>query len=96
MGEAGNYRYIIDCLLNLPLLYWASEVTGEEKYKETAHKHITTCLGSFLLLPCFPMPAENRLWAEIWQAAGLPPELLPPTKFLPDARCVGRTVMEFK
>ncbi len=44
MGEAGNYRYIIDCLLNLPLLYWASEVTGEEKYKETAHKHITTCL----------------------------------------------------
>ena len=44
MGEAENYRYIIDCLLNLPLLYWASEVTGEQKYARTAHMHITTCL----------------------------------------------------
>lgn len=44
MGEPDNYRYIIDCLLNLPLLYWASEVTGDEKYKEIARKHITTCL----------------------------------------------------
>ena len=40
MGEAENYRYIIDCLLNLPLLYWASEVTGEQKYARTAHMPI--------------------------------------------------------
>ena len=44
MGEPGNYRYIVDCLLNLPLLYWAEEVTGDKKYGEIAHKHIATCL----------------------------------------------------
>jgi len=44
MGEPGNYRYIVDCLLNLPLLYWAEEVTGDKKYGEIALKHITTCL----------------------------------------------------
>lgn len=44
MGQADNYRYIIDCLLNLPLLYWASEITGDDKYATIAHKHITTCL----------------------------------------------------
>ena len=30
-GELGNqdhYRFIIDCLLNIPLLYWAAEETG--------------------------------------------------------------------
>lgn len=39
-----NYRLIIDCLLNLPLLYWATEVTGNSKYEDIAKKHITTCL----------------------------------------------------
>lgn len=46
MNEPGNYRYIIDCLLNLPLLYWASEVTGDDKYAKIAHIHITTCLAN--------------------------------------------------
>lgn len=45
MNESGNYRYIIDCLLNLPLLYWASETTGEAYYADIAHRHITTCLA---------------------------------------------------
>ena len=44
MGEPGNYRYIIDCLLNLPLLYWVGEMTGDPKYEDIARKHITTCL----------------------------------------------------
>ncbi len=44
LGAADNYRYIIDCLLNLPLLYWATEQTGDAKYADIAHKHITTCL----------------------------------------------------
>lgn len=44
MNEEGNYRFIIDCLLNLPLLYWASEETGNPKYKNKARKHIATCL----------------------------------------------------
>ncbi|MGD6818838.1 glycoside hydrolase family 88 protein [Metabacillus sp. 113a] len=32
-------RIIIDCLMNLPLLYWASEATGDKKYKAAAEKH---------------------------------------------------------
>lgn len=46
MDEPGNYRFIIDCLLNLPLLYWASGVTGDPKYADIAHRHITTCLAN--------------------------------------------------
>ncbi|MBP1890214.1 unsaturated chondroitin disaccharide hydrolase [Clostridium moniliforme] len=40
MGE--DYRLIIDCLMNIPLLYWASKVTGDKKYYETAHTHFKT------------------------------------------------------
>lgn len=32
-------RMIIDCLLNLPLLYFASEMTGEDSYKKAAYAH---------------------------------------------------------
>lgn len=33
VGESENsIRIIIDCMLNLPLLYWAHEITGEKKY----------------------------------------------------------------
>ncbi len=44
LGAEDNYRYIIDCLLNLPLLYWASETTGNKKYSDIAERHIKTCL----------------------------------------------------
>jgi unsaturated chondroitin disaccharide hydrolase len=33
-------RMIIDCNLNLPLLYWASEVTGDLRYREAANRHV--------------------------------------------------------
>ncbi|WP_152395362.1 glycoside hydrolase family 88 protein [Paenibacillus guangzhouensis] len=33
-------RMIIDCLMNLPLLYWASEVTGDQKYYDAAASHV--------------------------------------------------------
>ncbi|SHI05462.1 glycoside hydrolase family 88 protein [Clostridium grantii] len=33
-------RMIIDCNMNLPLLYWASEVTEDPKYKQIAKSHI--------------------------------------------------------
>ena len=46
MDAPGNYRLIIDCLLNLPLLYWASEETGDAKYREIAEKHIHTALAN--------------------------------------------------
>lgn len=38
------YRLIIDCYLNLPLLYWASEVTGDKKYYDIAYHHAKTAL----------------------------------------------------
>lgn len=33
-------RMIIDCCMNLPLLYWASEITGDKKYNMAACSHI--------------------------------------------------------
>jgi unsaturated chondroitin disaccharide hydrolase len=33
-------RMIIDCNMNLPLLYWASEVTGDNKYRIAAYNHV--------------------------------------------------------
>ncbi len=48
MDAPENYRLIIDCLLNLPLLYWASEETGDDKYKTIADKHIHTALANVI------------------------------------------------
>ena len=45
MGAADNYRFIIDCLMNLPLLYWATEQTGNACYAEKANIHAATCLA---------------------------------------------------
>ena len=39
-----NYRLIIDCLLNLPLLYRVSEITGKGIYAEIAEKHFRTAV----------------------------------------------------
>ncbi|MBY5407602.1 glucoronyl hydrolase [Rhizobium leguminosarum] len=43
-GVTEEYRYIIDCLLNLPLLYWASRETADPKYREIALIHARTTL----------------------------------------------------
>lgn len=48
MDEPENYRLIIDCLLNLPLLYWASEETKDPKYRDIAEKHIHTALANVI------------------------------------------------
>ncbi len=42
LDDKDNYRLIIDCLMNLPLLFWASEVTGDSKYADIAKKHFHT------------------------------------------------------
>ena len=50
-GDVDNpkeYRLIIDCLLNLPILYWASEVTGDPTYAEKAVNHIHTAMKCVL------------------------------------------------
>ena len=33
-------RMIIDCCMNLPLLYWATEMTGDQKYRDAAESHV--------------------------------------------------------
>lgn len=42
LEDKDNYRLIIDCFMNLPLLFWASEVTGDRKYADIAKKHFYT------------------------------------------------------
>ena len=44
VGNVDNYRLIIDCLLNLPLLYWASDVSGKNLYRQKAEAHIHTSM----------------------------------------------------
>ena len=46
MGAKENYRYIIDCLLNVPLLYWAEKESGDGSLKEIADNHIKTCMAN--------------------------------------------------
>ena len=42
LDDPDSYRLIIDCLLNLPLLFWASEVTGDQKFYQAAARHMRT------------------------------------------------------
>ncbi|GEN55546.1 glucuronyl hydrolase [Halolactibacillus alkaliphilus] len=44
LGAKDNYRLIVDCLLNIPLLYWATEETGKQHYREMAEKHYTSTI----------------------------------------------------
>jgi unsaturated chondroitin disaccharide hydrolase len=37
-------RMIVDCMMNLPLLFWASHKTGDPKFAEIAAKHARTTL----------------------------------------------------
>ncbi|MBR4061222.1 MAG: glycoside hydrolase family 88 protein [Lachnospiraceae bacterium] len=43
-----EYRMIVDTLLNLPILYWASEVTGDVKYRDIAVTHFRTTVDVLL------------------------------------------------
>jgi unsaturated chondroitin disaccharide hydrolase len=43
-------RMIIDCLMNLPLLYWATEITGNPRYKEMALTHVKQA-ATYLVRP---------------------------------------------
>ena len=38
-------RVIIDSMMNLPLLYTAWKISGDEKYRDIAVKHATTCMN---------------------------------------------------
>jgi len=44
---------IIDCLMNLPLLYWAANETGDDKYRDIAVRHAD------MALKCFVRPDDS-------------------------------------
>ncbi|KAE9525849.1 glycoside hydrolase family 88 protein [Testudinibacter aquarius] len=46
LGAQDNYRLIVDCLLNIPLLYWATDITNNPKYREVAEKHYNTTIDN--------------------------------------------------
>lgn len=48
LGTRDNYRLIIDCLLNIPLLHWASEVTGNNTYEAAARRHYETSCNNVI------------------------------------------------
>ena len=39
---------IIDCMMNLPLLYWASEETGDPRFRKMAMAHADRVIGAFV------------------------------------------------
>ncbi|MNW27856.1 Unsaturated glucuronyl hydrolase [compost metagenome] len=39
---------IIDCMFNIPLLYWASAETGDPRFQHIAMKHADTVMNSFV------------------------------------------------
>lgn len=47
-GEDTRGWAIIDCLMNLPLLYWASEETGDPRFRQIAMRHAMTVKSAFL------------------------------------------------
>ena len=48
LGRPENYRLIIDCLMNVPLLHWASEVTGDDRFSKIATAHTTTSTSNLV------------------------------------------------
>ncbi len=48
-GEVGaSLRLIIDCMNNIPLLFWASEETGDKNYYEKAYNHAITTINNII------------------------------------------------
>lgn len=40
--EPENYRFIIDTMMNIPLLFWAADEEGKESYRDKAIRHAET------------------------------------------------------
>jgi unsaturated chondroitin disaccharide hydrolase len=47
-GDCNEGWAIIDCMMNLPLLYWASKETGDPRYKHVAIRHADMVLEHFI------------------------------------------------
>lgn len=48
VGAIDNYRLIVDSLLNIPLLFWAFQVTNDDKYLNIATNHLNTTLHNVI------------------------------------------------
>lgn len=63
---------IVDCMLNIPLLYWASLETGDHRYADIADRHAMTAMHR-LLRPdgsCSHIAAFDPLTGEFLKALG--------------------------
>ncbi|GBG07005.1 glycosyl hydrolase [Paenibacillus agaridevorans] len=47
-GEDNSGWAIIDCAMNLPLLHWAADISGDPRYKHVAIAHADTVLDHFI------------------------------------------------
>lgn len=47
-GRNSSGIAIIDCMMNLPLLFWASRVTGDPRFRNIADCHATTVANNFI------------------------------------------------
>ena len=47
-GQGREGWAIVDCMMNLPLLYWATEITGDPRYKLIAMRHADTTIAHFV------------------------------------------------
>ncbi|MBR5505453.1 MAG: glycoside hydrolase family 88 protein [Clostridia bacterium] len=48
-GDVGTQlRLIIDCMNNIPLLFWAAEETGDNNYYEKAYNHAVTTINNIV------------------------------------------------
>lgn len=47
-GHSEDYRLIVDCLMNIPLLFWAYAETGIEKYNAIARSHLDVSLKTVI------------------------------------------------
>ncbi|MBO7742714.1 glycoside hydrolase family 88 protein [Paenibacillus sp. MWE-103] len=69
-GEDHSGWAIIDCMMNLPLLYWASKELGDPRYKHIAMRHADMVLrefvrpdGSAYHIVCFDPETGERVGA---------------------------------
>lgn len=47
-GEDNTGLAIIDCAMNTPLLFWASKISGDPRYRHIAEAHMDTVLEHFI------------------------------------------------
>ncbi|MED4125579.1 glycoside hydrolase family 88 protein [Halalkalibacterium halodurans] len=47
-GDENSGWAIIDCVMNLPLLFWASKETGDPRFRHAAERHGETVLAHFI------------------------------------------------